>query len=48
MTNVGQGVTKERLTYMPLYTYISFMQFILVYVGLVQARPNQNIDFTLM
>ena len=39
MTNIGRGVTKEGPTY-HIYIYISFAQFVLVYVGLAQARPN--------
>ena len=40
MTGIGRGVTKEGLTY-HIYTYISFAQFIPVYVGLAQAHPNK-------
>ena len=35
MTDIGRGVTKDRRT-----IYISFVQFIPVYVGLTQAHPN--------
>ena len=37
MTDIGRGVTKEGPTY---HIYLSFAQFILIYVGLTQARPN--------
>ena len=46
MTDIGRGVTKDRRTIIILYTYIytymyiSFAQFIPIYVGLAQARPN--------
>ena len=43
MTDIGRGVTKEG----PMYYNISFAQFILVYVGLAQALPN-NIDIHLL
>ena len=38
MMYVEQGVTKDR--HYTIYIYISFMQFIPVYVGLAQARPT--------
>ena len=37
--DVGRGVTKDRRT---IYIYIALAQFIPVYVGLAQARPNYN------
>ena len=41
MTDIGWGVTKEG----PMYhnIYISFTQFVLVYVELTQARPNYSL-----
>ena len=39
--DVGRGVTKDRRTiYIYIYIYIALAQFIPVYVGLAQARPN--------
>ena len=42
MTDIGRGITKDqRMIYIYIiYVYISFAQFIPVYVGLAQARPN--------
>ena len=42
MTGVGRGVTMEGPAYHIIF--ISFAQFIPVYVGLAQTRPN-NIKF---
>ena len=42
MKDVGRGVTKDRRTILYIYIYISFAQFIPVYVGLAQARPNKH------
>ena len=39
MTGIGRGITKEGPTYHNII-HISFAQFIPVYVGLAQARPN--------
>ena len=48
MTDIGRGVTKEGLTYHIIYihVYISFVQFIPVYVGLTQARPNYRSNYS--
>ena len=41
MTDIGRGVTKEE-THVPYIIYLSFAQFIPIYVGLAQARPNKQ------
>ena len=46
-TDVGRGVTKDRRTiYIYIYISIALAQFIPVYVGLAQARPNYIYIYT--